>query len=54
MFFGSSSFQILYLPNFNTNNVSNMRSMFYGYSANIKNNIRAQYKNIKEEAFHNY
>ena len=54
MFYGYSSLSQLNLPNFNTNNVSNMRSMFYGCSANIKNNIRNQYKNIKEEAFHNY
>jgi len=31
-----------------------MRGMFFGCSNQLKNKIRAQCKNIKEEAFDNY
>ena len=51
MFYGCSSLKELNLPNFKTNNVTNMEYMFSGCSANFINKIRAQYKNIKEEAF---
>ena len=54
MFHGCSSLKELNLSNFNTNNVTNMRSMFYGCPAILRNKIRVQYKNIKEEAFHEY
>ena len=51
MFYGCSSLKELNLNNFNTNNVSDMECMFYGCSDQIKNKIRTEYKNIKEEAF---
>ena len=50
MFYGCSSLKELNLSNFN-NNVTNMKYMFSGCSEQFKNTIRAQYKNIKEEAF---
>jgi len=31
-----------------------MRGMFYGCSEQFKNKIKAEYKNIKEEAFEIY
>ena len=52
MFYGCSSLKVLNLSNFNTNNVTNMWDMFYGCSKQFKNKIRAQYKNLKEEAFY--
>ena len=54
MFSGCSSLKELNLSNFNTNNVTNMVGMFLGCSEQIKNQIRSDYKNIKEEAFNNY
>ena len=51
MFYGCSSLKELNLSNFNTNNVTNMNSMFYGCSEQLKNKIKSEYKNIKEEAF---
>ena len=54
MFSRCSSLKELNISNFNTNNVTNMRYMFDGCSDQFKNKIRAQYKNIKEEAFNNY
>ena len=54
MFYKCSSLKKLDLSNFNTNNVLNMKSMFDGCSEQIKKQIKAQYKNIKEEAFANY
>ena len=36
MFFGCSSLRELNFSNFNTNNVNNMDSMFYGCSSLIK------------------
>ena len=54
MFSGCSSLKELNLSNFNTNNVIIMRGMFSGCSNQFQNKIRAQYKNIKEEAFDNY
>ena len=41
----------LNLSNFNINNLTNMRGMFYGCSDQFHNKIRAEYKNIEEEAF---
>jgi len=54
MFFGCSSLKELNLSNFNTNNVTNMDCMFSECSSQLQNQIRAQYKNIKEEAFNDY
>ena len=51
MFYGCSSLKELNLSNFNTNNVTNMYNMFYGCSEQLKNKIKSEYKNIKEEAF---
>ena len=51
MFYGCSSLKELNLSNFNTNNVTNMECMFYGCSNELKNKIKSDYKNIKEEAF---
>ena len=51
MFFKCSSLKELNISNFNTNNVTNMEYMFSGCSDQFKNIIRAEYKNIKEEAF---
>ena len=51
MFWGCSSLKELNLSNFNTNNVTNMEWMFYGCSEQLKNKIKSEYKNIKEEAF---
>ena len=53
----SSMFQECYLLkdldlyNFDTNNVTDMRYMFNGCSKELKNKIKSEYKNIKEEAF---
>ena len=51
MFNGCSSLKELNLSNFNTNNVTYMRYMFNGCSKELKNKIKSDYKNIKEEAF---
>ena len=51
MFDGCSSLKELNLSNFNTNNVTDMRYMFNGCSKELKNKIKSDYKNIKEEAF---
>ena len=51
MFYGCSSLKELNLSNFNTNNVTDMRYMFYKCSEQLKNKIKSEYKNIKEEAF---
>ena len=51
MFFGCSSLKELNLSNFNTNNETYMAGMFFGCSDQFQNKIRAEYKNIKEEAF---
>ena len=52
MFYGCSSLKELNLSNFNTNKEVYMRSMFYGCSDKFQMKIKAQYKNIKEEAFY--
>ena len=54
MFYGCSSLNELDLSSFNTNNVTDMRYMFSGCSAQFQNQIRTQYKNIKEDAFIEY
>ena len=54
MFDGCSSLKELNLSNFNTNNITNSFGIFSGCSNQFQNKIRAQYKNIKEEAFYNY
>ena len=51
MFSGCSSLKELNLSNFNTNNVINMGLMFDGCSNELKNKIKSDNKNIKEEAF---
>ena len=51
MFSGCSSLKELNLSNFNTNNVTDMEGMFYECSEQLKNKIKSEYKNIKEEAF---
>ena len=51
MFAYCSSLKELNLNNFNTSNVTNMRSMFYGCSNELLMKIKTKYKNIKEEAF---
>ena len=51
MFYGCSSLKELNLSNFNTNNVTNMYEMFHGCSEQLKNKIKSEYKNIKDEAF---
>ena len=52
MFYCCSSLKELNLSKLNTNNVTDMGSMFFGCSEQFQNKIRAQYKNIKEEAFY--
>ena len=51
MFFACSSLKELNLNNFNIVNVIDMRSMFLGCSNKLIMKIKAQYKNIKNEAF---
>ena len=51
MFYGCSSLKELNLSNFNTNNVIYMSYMFNGCSKELKNKIKSDNKNIKEEAF---
>ena len=53
MFYGCSSLKELNLSTFNTDNVTYMGYMFHGCSNQIRNKIRSQYKNIKEQAFKN-
>ena len=50
-FFGCSSLKELNLSNFNTNNVTDMGGMFNGCPIELQRKIKAQYKNIKKEAF---
>ena len=50
MFNGCMSLKELNLPNFNTNNVKDMSKMFYGCSDDLKNKIRLDNKNIRNEA----
>ena len=51
MFCECSSLKELNLSNFNINNVTDMVSMFDGCSDEFQNKIRAQYKNMRKEAF---
>ena len=53
MFYGCLSLKELNLNNFNTNNITYMKGMFYGCSNDLIMKIKNQYKNIKEEAFKN-
>ena len=53
MFNECSSLKELNLNNFNTNNVTDMRSMFSGCLDELKLKIKSQFKNFKEEAFSN-
>ena len=52
MFYECYSLKELNLSNFNVNNVTEMRGMFSGCTEQFQNKIKAKYKNIKEEAFH--
>ena len=54
MFCGCSSLKELSISNFNTNNVTRMGLMFYQCSEQFQNKIKAQYKNIINEAFGSY
>ena len=54
MFYECSSLKELNLNNFNTNNVTDMRYMFYGCSDDLKMKIKSENKNIKAEAFYDY
>ena len=54
MFFGCSLLKELNISGIHTNRITDMGSMFYGCSEQFQNKIRAQYKNIKEEAFIKY
>ena len=51
---GCSSLKELNLSNFNTNNVTYMKNMFFGCSKELIMKIKTRYKNIKEEAFENF
>ena len=51
LFYNCSSLKELNLNNFNTINVTFMDDMFYGCSEELKNKIRSQYKNLRNEAF---
>ena len=52
MFFECSSLKQLNLNNFNTNKVIKMTCMFSGCPDELKEKIKANYKNIREEAFY--
>ena len=52
MFSICPSLKELNLNNFNTNNVTNMSSMFKGCSDDLKMKIKSENKNIKDEAFY--
>ena len=54
MFKECSSLKELNISNFNTSNVTDMKGMFQGCPYLFQNKIKAQYKNIKEEAFDKY
>ena len=51
MFSECSSLKELNLSNFNTNKVIHMEDMFSECSEQLKNKIKSEYKNIKDEAF---
>ena len=51
MFNECSSLKKLDISNFNTNNVVHINKMFNGCSEQLIMEIKAKYKNIKEEAF---
>ena len=51
MFCECSSLKELNLSNFNNDNVTKMDCMFSGCSKELRMKIKAQNKNIKEEAF---
>ena len=52
MFWGCSSLKELKLSNFDTKNVITMKYMFYGCPDELKKEIKANFKNIGEEAFY--
>jgi surface protein len=51
MFNGCTLLTNLNISNFNMNKVKNMKGMLSNCSDELKNKIRKQNKNIKEEAF---
>ena len=51
MFCGCYKLKELNVSNFNINNVTNMSLMLYGCPIELKKKMRAEFKNIKEEAF---
>ena len=51
MFCGCSSLEEVDIINFKTNKVLNMECMFRGCSNELKSKIKANHKNIREEAF---
>ena len=51
MFYGCTSLKELNLSNFNTDKVIHLGCMFIGCSNELKEKIKAKYKNIKKEAF---
>ena len=50
-FYGCSALKELDIPNFITNNKTDMNQMFKGISDELKKKIKTKYKNIIEEAF---
>ena len=53
MFSGCVSLKQLNLFIFNNSNMTDMRYIFSGCSVQLKMKIKAQFTNIKEEAFYN-
>ena len=53
MFYKCSSLKELNISNFNTKKIKDMKYMFYGCSDQFILEMRALYKNLKEEAFPN-
>ena len=51
MFEGCLSLEELNIKNFNLNNVRYIKGMFWGCSNKLKNKIKNQNKEIKNEAF---
>ena len=52
MFFHCESLKELNI-NFNNNNATIMKRMFYGCTNELVMKVKAQYKNVKDEAFEN-
>ena len=52
MFDGCSSLKELNLNNFNANNATNVRWMFYGCAEILKFKIKTQFKYFKNDAYY--